>query len=231
MPAEIPIITVDGPSGTGKGTVCSYLAERLGWRLLDSGAIYRVLGHAALQEGIPLADGERLAGLAGRLDLDFRQAGGGIRAILAGVDVTDAIRTESAGAAASQVAALPEVRAALLAIQRAFCRPPGLIADGRDMGTVVFPTARLKLYLTASPEERARRRYNQLKQKGIGVNLPDLSTDIRQRDARDEGRAISPSRPAPDAIVIDTTNLDAGEVCNRVVSLVQSTFHKLPLKN
>lgn len=231
MLPEIPIITVDGPSGTGKGTVCSYLAARLGWHLLDSGAIYRVLGHAALCEGIPLADGERLARLAGRLDLNFRQAGGDIRAILAGDDVTDAIRTEEAGAAASQVASLPEVRAALLDNQRAFCRLPGLIADGRDMGTVVFPAARLKLYLTASPEERAKRRYNQLKQKGIGVNLHGLSTDIRQRDARDEGRAISPSRPAPDAIVIDTTNLDAGEVCDRVVSLVQSTFHKLPLKN
>src|SRR3972149_4613735 len=190
MPTEIPIITVDGPSGTGKGTVCSYLAGCLGWHLLDSGAIYRVLGHAALEEGIPLADGERLAGLAGRLDLDFREAGGGIRVILAGAAVADAIRNEEAGAAASQVASLPEVRAALLATQRAFCRPPGLIADGRDMGTVVFPAARLKLYLMASPEERARRRYNQLKQKGIDVNLHGLSTDIRQRDARDEGRAI-----------------------------------------
>jgi len=231
MSNAVPVITVDGPSGTGKGTLCGFLTDWLGWHLLDSGAIYRVLAQAALDSGIPLEDGRSLSVLAARLDLNFKQEPGGIRVMLDGADVTDAIRTETAGAAASRVAALEPVRTALLAMQRDFCRPPGLIADGRDMGTIVFPEARLKLFLTASPEERAKRRYKQLKQKGISVNLHDLSTEIKQRDARDTGREISPLRPAPGAIVIDTTVLDAGEVCNRVVALVRSTYPKLPLKN
>ena len=231
MSDAVPVIAVDGPSGTGKGTLCSFLADWLGWHLLDSGAIYRVLAQAALDSGIPLDDGGALSALAARLELYFKQESGGIRVMLDGADVTDAIRTEAAGAAASRVAALEPVRTALLAMQRAFCRPPGLIADGRDMGTIVFPEARLKLFLTASPEERARRRYKQLKQKGISVNLHDLSKEIKQRDTRDAGREISPLRPAPGAIVIDTTVLDAGEVCNRVVALVRSTYPKLPLKN
>lgn len=223
-----PVITVDGPSGTGKGTLCSYLADWLGWHLLDSGAIYRVLAHAALTRDVPLDDEPLLAGLAAALDLRFENSPDGVRAILDGADISNRIRTETCGEAASRAAALGAVRTALLDKQRSFRQPPGLVADGRDMGTVVFPEAPLKVYLTASPAERANRRYKQLKQKGISVNLHDLSTEILQRDARDEGRKISPLKPARDAVIIDTTDLDTGEVCNQVAALVQSSLPDIP---
>jgi cytidylate kinase len=231
MKDDIPVITIDGPSGTGKGTLCSYLATWLGWHLLDSGAIYRVLAYAALDKGLSLDDEIALAELAPGLDLCFTHTNQAVQVRLDGMDISHLVRTEEYGEAASRVAAIPVVRKALLEKQKAFKQPPGLIADGRDMGSVVFPGAALKIFLTASPGERAKRRYNQLKQKGISVNLPHLSTDIMQRDARDEGRNISPLRPASGAIVIDTTNLDAGEVCNRVVALVRSSFPDIPSSN
>ncbi|MFQ5659203.1 MAG: (d)CMP kinase [Gammaproteobacteria bacterium] len=222
--ADVPVIAVDGPSGTGKGMLCGYLATWLGWHLLDSGALYRVLAHAALKEKIALHAEAGLARLASQLDVRFEQHGRETRVLLADTDVSEAIRMEHCGSAASRVAALNRVRQALLETQRAFRRAPGLVADGRDMGTVVFPEAPLKLFLTASAEERAKRRYKQLKEKGINVSLPNLTADINERDARDESRIISPLRPAPDAIVIDSTEYDAGEVCRYVSGLVRDKF-------
>jgi cytidylate kinase len=194
----------------------------LGWHFLDSGAIYRVLAHAALARGLDLADTAALAAAARELDLHFRAGGAdGVQVLLGGLDVTHAIRTEVAGNAASRVAAVPEVRTALLERQRAFRRPPGLVADGRDMGTVVFPDATLKLFLTASAEERARRRYNQLKEKGTGVSLPALLKDISERDERDRARAASPLVPAADAHLIDTTVMSIDAVFEQVMGLVR----------
>lgn len=219
-----PVIAVDGPSGTGKGTLCQRLAQWLNWHFLDSGALYRVLALAALRRGLDLAEEAVLARLALGLDLEFRRDGGaegGIRIVLDGGDVTGDIRTEECGNAASRVAAWPPVRAALLERQRAFRQPPGLVADGRDMGTVVFPDAELKIFLTASPEERARRRYNQLKEKGIGVSLPALLKDIAERDGRDRNRAASPLVPAGDARVIDTTHFGIEAVAEQVMALVR----------
>jgi cytidylate kinase len=222
MPAPAPVIAVDGPSGTGKGTLCQRLAETLGWHLLDSGAIYRVLAHAALARGLDLEDAATLAGAASTLNLDFLPGEGeGVVVMLDGKDVTTAIRTEAAGNAASRVAAVPAVRAALLERQRGFRRPPGLVADGRDMGTVVFPVAELKLFLTASAEERAQRRYKQLKGKGTGVSLPALIKDITERDERDRARSVSPLVPAPDARVLDTTHMDIETVFDTVMGMVR----------
>lgn len=222
MTNEVPVIAVDGPSGTGKGTLCSYLAKKLGWHLLDSGALYRVMAVAADRHGLSPDDESSLAELARGLDVRFVHGGDAdaLSVILEGENVDQAIRSEECGRAASVLAALPGVRAALLARQRAFRRPPGLIADGRDMGTVVFPDARLKVFLDASPEERARRRHKQLMEKGFSVNLAQLSADIAERDARDSQRAVSPLRPADDAIVIDTTDLDIEEVMDNVSTLV-----------
>jgi cytidylate kinase len=230
MIIAVPVITVDGPSGTGKGTLCSYLADWLHWHLLDSGALYRVLAVAAEQHAIPVHEVSRLAALAEHLDVNFRQdaAGQDDSVILEGAVVNQLIRTETCGNVASRLAALPEIRAALLARQRAFRRPPGLVADGRDMGTVVFPDARLKIYLTASPEERARRRHKQLKEKGFDVNLPRLSAEITERDARDIQRTVSPLRPADDAAVIDTTNLAIADVIHQVSVLVKRCFPDSP---
>ena len=226
---DIPVIAVDGPSGTGKGTLCLFLAHWLGWHLLDSGALYRVLAYAALARGWSLDDEAGLAGLAEGLAVSFNQGPGGIRVLLDGKeDITGAIRTEESGNAASKVAAKQAVREALLARQRAFRKAPGLIADGRDMGTVVFPDAQLKVFLTASAQERASRRYKQLKEQGISVNLPRLSVEISERDARDMGRALSPLIPAADAIVIDSTDLDAGAVCGQVSELVRQIFPGIP---
>lgn len=222
MKSGIPVIAVDGPSGTGKGTLCQRLAETLRWHFLDSGAIYRVLAHAALVRGLDLDDVQGLARVARELPLEFHPGGvDGVQVLLDGRDVTQDIRTEAAGNAASQVAAVPQVRAALLERQRAFRRAPGLVADGRDMGTVVFPDAALKVFLTASPEERARRRYNQLKQKGAGVSLPALLKDITERDERDRERSASPLVPAADARIIDTTSMGIDAVFEEVMGWVR----------
>ncbi|MCC6715008.1 MAG: (d)CMP kinase [Gammaproteobacteria bacterium] len=222
MTTPAPVIAVDGPGGTGKGTLCLRLAETLGWHLLDSGAIYRVLAHAALARGLGLEDDAVLAAVARTLNLDFLPGGAeGIRVVLDGGDVTRAIRTEAAGNAASRVAAVPAVRVALLERQRACRRAPGLVADGRDMGTVVFPDAELKVFLTASAEERAQRRYKQLKGKGTGVSLPALIKDIAERDERDRARSVSPLVPAPDAHVLDTTHMDIDAVFDVVMGMVR----------
>ncbi len=217
--AAIPVIAIDGPSGSGKGTIAQALATELGWHFLDSGALYRILAYAAQRRGIDLDDAERLAGLGRDLPVSFSTNSSKI--ILDTVDISNEIRTESAGNAASRVAAIPAVREALLMRQRAFRRPPGLVADGRDMGTVVFPDAPLKLFLTASAEERARRRYNQLIGKGLSASLSTLAADIAERDRRDANRAVAPLRPADDAIVIDTSTLDIDATLARVRDLVR----------
>jgi len=218
----VPVLTVDGPSGSGKGTVGVRIAQQLGWHFLDSGALYRLVGLAATRAGTSFADEAGVAQLARNMDVSFRIAGSGeVRALLAGADVGDEIRTEDAGSWASQVATSPGVRAALLERQREFRRSPGLVADGRDMGTTVFPEATLKIYLTASPEIRAQRRYKQLMDKGFDVNLPRLLDEIRSRDARDAGREASPLKPAADAVVIDTSELSIDEVVTRIRSLLQ----------
>ena len=220
MSDAAPVVTVDGPSGSGKGTISRVIAQYAGWHLLDSGALYRLVAHAGSEQGLDAADIEGHARLAGAMQVDFGVGPqGDERILLEGRDVTQAIRTEAAGQGASRVAAWPAVRTALLARQRAFARPPGLVADGRDMGTVVFPGARLKIYLTASAEERARRRYKQLKDKGSGVSLSALSREITERDARDSTRAVAPLTPAPDAEVIDSTGLSIEEVVGRVLEL------------
>src|SRR5690606_25237120 len=214
--APVPIVTVDGPSGSGKGTISRALARRLGWHLLDSGALYRVTALAAERAGADLGDEAEVARIAAGLDVQFSD-GGEERVLLGGEDVTEALRTERCGEAASKVAALPAVRRALLDRQRAFAVPPGLVADGRDMGTGVFPDALLKIFLTASPEERARRRHKQLIEKGIDVNLHDLSREIAQRDERDANRPVAPLAPAADARIIDSTRMSPEEVTERIL--------------
>ncbi len=222
----VTVVTVDGPSGSGKGTLALHLARRLGWHYLDSGALYRILAHAAMAEGLLLgAEAEsELAELAGRLRIDFRlpepESPLGVRVEVDGVDCTDAIRAESVSQGASKIAALPLVRQSVLALQHRFRQPPGLVTDGRDMGTVVFPDAGLKLFLDASAEERAQRRHKQLKDKGSSVSLRALLASIRERDERDRGRAVAPLRPAPDAIVIDSTDMPIDEVFDMVWQLV-----------
>lgn len=217
---DIPVITIDGPSGSGKGTVAQRLAHELGWHYLDSGAIYRVLALAALQHGLPLDDEQALAELAKALDLVFELTADDLTVRLEGRDVSLAIRSEEAGNAASKVAALPQVREALLQRQRDFQKAPGLVTDGRDMGTVVFPQAPFKVYLTASAEERALRRHKQLKEKGIDSNLSDLTKEIAERDVRDSQRTVAPLRPADDALVIDSTELNIQSVLDEVRALV-----------
>lgn len=221
---SVPVITVDGPSGSGKGTICQLLAQELGWQLLDSGALYRLVGLAARHHGVELDDNEALVVLAEHLDVQFNAvAGADVRIVLEGEEVTDAIRTEKVGADASVVAAVPQVRDALLNRQRAFATAPGLIADGRDMGTVVFPDAPLKIYLDASAEERANRRYNQLINKGLGASLQAILEDIQARDARDMNRAVAPLKPAQDAIVLDTTTMSIKEV---LAAVLEEARHK-----
>ncbi|HET7563256.1 MAG TPA: (d)CMP kinase [Rhodanobacteraceae bacterium] len=221
--SSIPVLAIDGPSGSGKGTIARAVAGALGWHLLDSGAIYRAVGYAAGLRELDVADAASVARCAAELRLEFRDPGDGgdTRVIIDGVDATDAIRTETAGAAASAIAALPEVRKALLNKQLAFRQPPGLVADGRDMGTVVFPDARTKVFLTASPAERAERRYKQLKAKGLDVTLASLLHEIELRDARDASRSVAPLRPAADAVVIDSTGQPIATVVNAVLTLVR----------
>jgi len=220
-----PVIAVDGPSGSGKGTVCRLLAERLGWHLLDSGALYRLVALAGAARGLDAGDEAGHAAIGRQLDAGFEvDARGGERVLLDGNDVTRSLRSESTGSMASVVAVMPAVREALLERQRAFAQPPGLVADGRDMGTVVFPGAGLKVFLTASPEERALRRYKQLKEKGLDANLSGLSQEIRERDRRDAGRATAPLRPADDAVVIDSTGVSADAVTERVLDLARDRF-------
>ncbi len=220
MTDAAPVVTVDGPSGSGKGTISRAVAQHVGWHLLDSGALYRLVAYAGVDRGLDLADVDGHARLAMRMEVAFGVGPDGSEQVtLDGRDVTQAIRTEAAGQGASRVAAWPAVRTALLERQRAFARPPGLVADGRDMGTVVFPAARLKIYLTASAEERALRRYKQLKDKGSGVSLSALSREITERDARDSTRAVAPLIAARDAEVIDSTGLSIEEVVGRVLSL------------
>jgi len=217
-----PVICVDGPSGAGKGTVSLRLAAALDWHLLDSGALYRVVGFACRQAGVSLDDSDAVAGVARALNVDFKPTDSGVTVWLSGDDVTSAIRSEEGGADASLVAALEPVRAALLLRQQELARLPGLIADGRDMGTVVFPDAPLKIFLTASAEARAERRFHQLQGLGESVSLARLLTDIEQRDARDQSRSISPLVPAEDAIVIDSTALTADEVLQAACELAKS---------
>jgi cytidylate kinase len=215
-----PIITIDGPSGSGKGTISRLVADRLGWRLLDSGALYRLVAYAGQMHGVGAYDENGHAEVAQNLDVQFGLGPhGGEQIWLAGQEVSGRIRTEQAGEGASRVAAMPPVRAALLERQRAFAGPPGLVADGRDMGTVVFPGANLKIFLTATAEERARRRYNQLKDKGLGANLAALSLEIAERDRRDATRAVAPLRPADDAVIVDSTAMTIDAVVARVLQL------------
>lgn len=220
MSEHAPVITIDGPSGSGKGTVTQRVAARLGWHVLDSGALYRLVG-LAVQESSGDFDNEReISGIASKLQVSF-EAG---RILMDGRDVTDAIRSEVAGNNASKVAALPAVRAALLDWQRDCARAPGLVADGRDMGTTVFPDAGLKIFLTASAAERALRRYKQLIEKGMPANLPALTTEIETRDQRDRNRAASPLVPAADAIEIDSTTLTIDEVVDRILERARAVF-------
>lgn len=216
-----PVITVDGPSGAGKGTLCALLTNALGWHFLDSGALYRLTGLAAHNHGVALDNEEAISVIAEHLDVQFQHQDGKVTILLEGDDASDQIRTEEVGSLASKVAPLPSVRNALLARQRAFREAPGLIADGRDMGTVVFPDAQLKLYLTASPEERAKRRYLQLKEKGQDVSIPRLAEEIRLRDERDMNRTVAPLRPAEDAIILDSTDLSIEQVFDQVMTKVR----------
>lgn len=220
----VPVVTIDGPSGSGKGTASRLLARELGWNLLDSGALYRLVGIAAQRRGVPFDAPARLAQLAAALDVHFDAAaeGEGVGVILDGEDVSLFMRSEEVGALASRVAAVAEVRQALLARQRAFRVAPGLVADGRDMGTVVFPDAELKVFLTASAAERAKRRYEQLKGKGEAVSLPRLMEEIEARDRRDSERAVAPLRPASDAVRIDSTGMDITQVLHRLMAEVRN---------
>jgi cytidylate kinase len=218
----VPVMTVDGPSGSGKGTVSRAAAKALGWSLLDSGALYRLVALGARKARIDLNDESQLSELAGRLDIRFDSGPTGAEIVrLGGEDVTRDIRTESAGNDASKVAALPAVRSALLERQRRFAVPPGLVADGRDMGTVVFPDAQVKIFLTASADERAGRRYKQLKEKGVAATLPGLSKEIAERDQRDITRTASPLVASEDAVLLDTTGLSIDAVVERVLEIVR----------
>ncbi len=220
MQKSIPVITVDGPSGAGKGTVCRLVARELGYSLLDSGALYRLTALAANKQGASLQSESALELVARELDVSFELESEQVVILLSGEDVTAAIRTESVGMDASIVAALPSVRDALLARQRGFAQLPGLVADGRDMGTVVFPDALVKVYLTASAEERARRRLLQLKQAGETPILEAILGDIKARDERDSSREASPLKPAEDALLLDSTELSIGQVVSRVLEQV-----------
>ncbi len=219
----VPVLTIDGPSGSGKGTVSARAAQTLGWRLLDSGALYRAVGYAAGMAGLDLSDVAAVTRCAHSTRIQFRPGaeGGTARVIVNGHDATDELRTETAGGAASAIAAMPSVREALVASQLGFRKAPGLVADGRDMGTVIFPDAAFKVFLTASAAERAKRRYKQLKEKGLGVTLGDLHREIEARDSRDASRAVAPLKPADDAVLVDTTGMDIEDVVARVLAVVR----------
>jgi len=222
MPASrVPVVAIDGPVGSGKGTISTRLAERLGWFFLDSGALYRLVAIAAIDAGVNAHKHEALSAIARDLDFEFKRDGVETRPILAGKDVTRRLRTESISEMASKVAGIESVRGAMVDRQRAFARPPGLVADGRDMGTVIFPDADLKIFLTASVKIRAMRRYKQLKEKGESVNLSRLFRDIEARDERDTTRAIAPLKPAEDAIIIDSTERSINEVLDSIHEMVK----------
>lgn len=220
---SVPVLTIDGPSGSGKGTVSRLVAEQLGWRLLDSGALYRAVGYAAGMAGLDLSDADAVTRCAETTKIQFRAApnDGETRVIVNGHDATDELRTETAGAAASAIASVPSVRKALVELQLSFRRRPGLVADGRDMGTVIFPDAPYKVFLTASAAERAKRRYKQLKEKGLSVTLTSLQSEIEARDARDASRAVAPLKPADDAVLVDSTGMGIEEVVAKVLSVVK----------
>jgi cytidylate kinase len=221
--ATVPVLTIDGPSGSGKGTISRRVAEQLGWRLLDSGALYRAVGYAAGAEGLDLSDVDAVTRCAQTTKIRFHAApdGGDTRVLVNGHDATDELRTETAGAAASAIASIPSVRQALVDMQLAFRKGPGLVADGRDMGTVIFPDAPYKVFLTASAAERAKRRYKQLKEKGLSVTLTTLQREIEARDARDASRTVAPLKPAADAVFIDTTGMGIEDVVAKVLAVVQ----------
>ncbi|MEW8101908.1 MAG: (d)CMP kinase [Candidatus Thiodiazotropha endolucinida] len=215
-----PVITVDGPSGSGKGTLAQRIAEALGWHFLDSGAIYRVLGLMVERAGISGENVDKITVMAKSMPLSFDQG----RVLLDGEDVSRSIRTETIGNAASKVAAIPQVREALLTWQRNYARSPGLVADGRDMGTVVFPQAKVKIFLTASAEERAQRRYKQLKEKGLSVNLARLTEEIRERDERDSKRAVAPLVASESAYQLDSTAMTIDEVYGQAMQIVSAAL-------
>jgi len=214
VPLQIPVLTIDGPSASGKGTVAERVAAALGFHFLDSGALYRLTALSAMQHGVALDDEARIAELAAALPATFHDGS----VWLAGENVREAIRAEAVGEGASKVAALPAVRAALLDRQRAYRQPPGLVADGRDMGTVIFPDAAAKVFLTASAEARAERRHKQLIEKGISASLPALVADMQARDARDSARTVAPLKPAPDALLVDTTEMDIESAVQAVLA-------------
>ena len=223
--SSAPVITIDGPSGSGKGTIARLLARELGYHFLDSGALYRLLAFAAEQRAVALDDEPSLVELAGKLDIVFPADGGEDDVLLYGENIGSLIRTEAAGAGASRVAALPEVRTALLQRQRDFRSSPGLVADGRDMGTVVFPDAGAKIYLIASAEERARRRCKQLKEKGLDADYSAVVADIQARDERDMNRPVAPLKPAEDAESVDTSELDIAATLQRVRDLLKNRLN------
>ena len=217
-----PVIAIDGPSGSGKGTLCKRLAQQMGYHLLDSGALYRLVALAAEHHGVSMENERALADIAAHLDVQFLPSDETDKVLLEGEDVSLAIRAEAVGMNASRVASLTLVRRALESRQRAFAEAPGLVADGRDMGTVVFPQAIIKIFLTASAEERADRRYKQLKSKGLDASLPDILVDIKQRDHRDESRKVAPLKPADDAELLDCTHLSIAEVEKKVMTLIRN---------
>ena len=221
---QVPVITIDGPSGAGKGTISQNIARELGWHMLDSGSLYRLTALAASRDKANLEDETSIEALARALDVDFEASENGLKIYLRGQDASEAIRAEEIGMKASAIAAMQGVRAALLERQRGFARAPGLIADGRDMGTTVFPDAKLKIFMTASPEERAQRRYKQLKEKGIHVSLAALVADLQARDEQDANRSVSPLKPADDAVLIDSTNMSIEQVTAKVLELAKHVF-------